>query len=392
MVAGVSWIANHSLIELLNLPNQFNTITVDEKRYVFQRLYQIVSRGNLLTLNSADWDNPTKELVMAAAKEDLRAVEMGSALSEAYRMVFFAEIESFWLIHPAWALDKVPAEGDTAHLWECFRLKPAHADGHNHAKHIEHRHSLSDSTFISTATSMTLDHEVKQESNHDSDADSDATEVAEEDQQEEQEKKAQEAYTFSSLNKTILPDEYLRKWQFVLIIDHPANAFPDIYRDIRSLLHLGRINQAAIKPLYKLRATLKWIRILYELALDQYTLGLGPRPILLTVSDLERSAETGLITWLCQRVGLDPNVIQVHWIWRAQMNALFTERARTEATVLQWFLAQGMGYTQAILTARRQQWVNEFGGAVAKEVEKSVWLAMEDYRYLDQRAGMEKSV
>ncbi|RLL98708.1 hypothetical protein CFD26_101240 [Aspergillus turcosus] len=205
--------------------------------------------------------------------------------------------------------------------------------------------------------------------------------------------------TFSPLNRTVLPDEYLRTWRLTFIIRHPALAFPSLYRAMGKFLKTGLLQTEETTGTLATNLTLKWTRMLYDWCLEQP--GLTGKPLVVDAQDVIHNPQ--VVVRYCEETGLDRDVVQFEWESKqepADRKTLGPESQKNEPdggfekaaeAIMLSTLIKSTGIikdktpTAVDITAEARQWKEEFGDEVATMLEKMVRDAMPDYEYLRSR-------
>ncbi|RHZ61785.1 uncharacterized protein CDV56_101479 [Aspergillus thermomutatus] len=204
--------------------------------------------------------------------------------------------------------------------------------------------------------------------------------------------------TFSPLNQTVLPDEYLRTWRWTFIIRHPALAFPSLYRAMEKLLKSGLMQTEDTTGTLATNMTLKWTRMLYDWCLEQPDL--PGKPVVVDAQDIIHNPQ--VVVRYCEETGLDPSAVQFEWEskgeapdWEASgrdpkgLNE--PEWTKAAVSIMLSTLTKSTGIikdktpTTVDITAEVKQWKEEFGDEAATMLEKMVRDAMPDYEYLRSR-------
>jgi hypothetical protein len=191
-------------------------------------------------------------------------------------------------------------------------------------------------------------------------------------------------------NVTVLPDEFLASWFPVLLIRHPAIAFPSYYRTYSTHLGKSAEEREAMKGEIKTAMTLRWARSLYDwyLALwEQFGSDANlPRPIVLDAEDF--MSDPAVIERFCNTVGLDSSKLQLSWEPASKEDLENTDpgKRRMRDTL---FASTGIN-TEKIkrkisLQEETQKWKVEFGEDGAREIAGWVKSALPDYEFLRER-------
>ncbi|KAI4263863.1 MAG: hypothetical protein L6R42_001010 [Xanthoria sp. 1 TBL-2021] len=191
----------------------------------------------------------------------------------------------------------------------------------------------------------------------------------------------------SSLNFTMLPDEFLLTFLPIFLIRHPAQAFPSLYR---AIVKLDGKEAADRDDFAALMITLEWTRSLYEFYVQrQGSLACSPAesvhwPIIIDADDI--MAHPNVVAQLCDRMGMDHQQLRFSW-----------DQVRTEdisdvdLKVLRSTLYESTGIiggktsTDLDIDAEAAKWRAEFGNTAAERIAKLVREATSHYDYLRER-------
>lgn len=196
--------------------------------------------------------------------------------------------------------------------------------------------------------------------------------------------------TGSSINETVLPDEFLRTWMPTFLIRHPALAFPSHYRAIIDLEGVEFAeSDGAHLPLH---LTLHWTRTLYEwyiqnLSQSGYTSSSDTDlswPLVLDADDIITEPE--VITRFCEIVGLDPSELKSSWKPASKEELQHITNA-AEKRMLSTLLGsagviQGKTSINLDIDKEAKAWREEFGERQGRNMEKYVKEAMPDYEWM----------
>ncbi|EAW15049.1 uncharacterized protein ACLA_004630 [Aspergillus clavatus NRRL 1] len=205
--------------------------------------------------------------------------------------------------------------------------------------------------------------------------------------------------TFSPLNRTVMPDEYLRTWRLAFIVRHPALAFPSLYRAMNKIMQTGFMQTEDTTGTLTTNLTLRWTRMLYDWSLEQgEALGV---PLILDAHDVIHNPK--VVLRFCEQTGLDPSVVQFNWEAKPQAQGSeasgpasqpMNEQDMMEKATSSIMLSTLNSSTGVIkdktpatvdLATEIGVWKEEFGDEVAVTLEKAVRDAMPDYEYLRSR-------
>ncbi|MCJ1400011.1 hypothetical protein MMC11_003214 [Xylographa trunciseda] len=193
--------------------------------------------------------------------------------------------------------------------------------------------------------------------------------------------------TRSSLNKTLLPDEFLKTWLPTFLIRHPALMFPSHYRTIVDTLGVEAAHAEGERSEIM---TLHWTRLLYDWYTENLTNpGTGSThdtrwPLLLDADDIINSPD--VVVRLCEVVGMDPK--KLHFEWKPaekgyvdQLNTDVSKRMRSTLTASAGIMTEKSSADIDIST-EANKWREEFGQIEGEKIEGWVKAAMPDYEYL----------
>ncbi|KKK17197.1 hypothetical protein P175DRAFT_0451873 [Aspergillus ochraceoroseus IBT 24754] len=197
--------------------------------------------------------------------------------------------------------------------------------------------------------------------------------------------------TFSSKNKTVLSDEYLRTWQTAFLIRHPALVFPSFYRAMNKIDEIEPTQFSSSQGNLKNNMTLQWTRLLFDHCLEHSDE--SNRPVVIDALEVIHRPET--VLKFCALTGLDPGVVQSTWedaklkpASACQENHLQHHSTSRFRQVMGSTFTQSKGVikdktpTSIDMKEEVEKWKGEFGEEKANEIEKAVWAAMPDYEYL----------
>ncbi|KAJ5272518.1 hypothetical protein N7478_007643 [Penicillium angulare] len=204
--------------------------------------------------------------------------------------------------------------------------------------------------------------------------------------------------TYSSLNETIFSDEYLRTWQMVFIIRHPALRWPSFWQSLLKFSQQGIIDEDMLQGTTMAHVCMRWSRLLYDWNLQQDAR--RPPPIL-DAYDLINSPE--VVIKFCKQAGMDPDALQFEWkcqaddpdysasaekITEASTKSGLDESHLRAANIMLNTLSHSSGLIKdrtVNISTEMVKWKAEFGDDVAGRIERAVWDSMPDYEYLKAR-------
>lgn len=199
--------------------------------------------------------------------------------------------------------------------------------------------------------------------------------------------------THSSLNPTILPDEFLKTWLPTFLVRHPALVFPSRYRalvDVRHTLSIMTEEEELVQ--LELAMTYHWTRTLF----DWYTQQLSQTdqaasdsndvawPLVLDADDIISNPQ--VVVRFCEILGLDPAKLQFEWAPAtaedlAYLPSDLTRRAistlSASASILRDKTAANLD-----IDVEARKWQEEFGNGMGEKMERWVRAAMPDYEFM----------
>lgn len=196
--------------------------------------------------------------------------------------------------------------------------------------------------------------------------------------------------TRSSLNETILPDQFLETWLPTFLIRHPALVFPSIYRT--AVDNQGLEIVKADSGIHALEMTLHWSRTLYDwfsrrLQTSESTSDAGATwPIIIDADDLMTGSEV-LIRY-SKLLGFDPSKLKISWpaAGSEELNKMSNLERRMLSTIsTSTGVVQGKTSTNLDIDQEAQNWKTEFGQEEGERMERWVRAAMPDYEYMRAR-------
>ncbi|KAF3480785.1 uncharacterized protein GIQ15_06132 [Arthroderma uncinatum] len=198
----------------------------------------------------------------------------------------------------------------------------------------------------------------------------------------------------STENETILSDKFLKMWQPIFVIRHPALSFPSWYR--ASVRADGKefAKSARGRRICRAVMTLRWTRKLYDFYSEHFS-----------KSDAQPETKVNHVTWplvldaddfitqpavlvkLCQIIGLDSSKLRYSWEKDVQPRRpgimAFRSTIDNSTSIDTTKVAGNIN-----LDDEAEKWKQEFGEEIGWMVEKHVRSAMPDYSYLKSRRLM----
>ncbi|KAI3335274.1 hypothetical protein F4824DRAFT_161251 [Ustulina deusta] len=190
--------------------------------------------------------------------------------------------------------------------------------------------------------------------------------------------------TRSSLNRTALPDEFLKTWHPTFLIRHPALMLSSLYRTAQKDVEVYGHRRLNKQP-FDIEASTKFVRALY----DFYTNYFGENsqwPIVLDADDVIMYPE--LVLKYAGLVGLDPNKVRFSWEKASQEKV---DKLLPSVQVMLSTINASTGVDKGKIAgnididAEAEKWRTEFGEEGGRKLEKWVRDAMPDYEYLRSR-------
>lgn len=323
--------ASNLLVKVLNIQHQPNVFTNDKLGYFFYEVYMTPVAKGYFTKPVDQWSDAEKTEVRTIYQRCLDRLEAASADAKHDDKIMFTKEHAFWFVNPATVLGTTGSDKDRIQQDE-FRLTLPELYGSQR--------------------------------------------------------------TFSSNNKTIFPDEYLRTWQFAFIIRHPALSWPSMYRAMHKISKLGLFDDDGVNGALIGNMTWKWTRHLYDWCTEHSE---SPNvPLILDANDVIHNQD--VVLRFCEMTGLDKSAVQFQWEGD-QAPKLVPKDAANKVTELELAAAHVMtdtlkgskgvikGKTPTVvdIDAEVEKWKEEFGLETAALLEKTVRDSMPDYEYLRER-------
>ncbi|KAE9367517.1 hypothetical protein N431DRAFT_561474 [Stipitochalara longipes BDJ] len=195
--------------------------------------------------------------------------------------------------------------------------------------------------------------------------------------------------THSPLNKTILPDDFLKHWLPTFLIRHPALVFPSNYRT--QVDNNGKESVKNESKMLALEMTMHWTRTLYEWYRQQFAATKDMSsdeiwPIIIDADDIMFGPE--VVLKYAKIIGLDSKKLKFSWtpkskeeldkMWDVERRMLSTISA--SAGIVEGKTSKGLDVDE-----ETKKWKVEFGEVEGTRIEKWVRDAMPDYEYLKSR-------
>ena len=193
--------------------------------------------------------------------------------------------------------------------------------------------------------------------------------------------------TRSSLNHTLLPDEFLQTFFPTFLIRHPALMFPSHYRTI---IDNSGVKAAHAEGERSEIMTLHWMRTLYDWYAEHLAKsGSGPSndtkwPLLLDADDILHNPD--VVVRFSEIVGLDTTKLQFEWKpaekeFLAQFPDDVSRRMLSTLTASAGIMKEKSSVNIDIST-EAEKWKKEFGQSEGEKMERWVQASMPDYEYL----------
>lgn len=331
LLVSVPRTASNLLLKIVNIHRQPHIHTNSKGGYFFYDAYVASTRNANLHRPIPEWTETEKAETRSNYQRCLDTLEEESKQAQQEGKVMFAKEHAFWFVNPA------AMQTEHEQSLETFRLDVSSA-GHGHGYGP--------------------------------------------------------GRTFSGLNSTVLPDEYLRTWRIAFIIRHPALAWPSMYRAMSKIAQLGLLDEDGVRGASVSNMTLRWTRRLFEWCReqpDEMTV-----PVVIDAHDIIH--HPGSVLRFCEATGLDTGAVQMEWeddnisaAAAAAAGAGAHQMDRNAAQIMLSTLEASKGIVKdkapetVDIPAEAEKWRAEFGDEVAGLIEKAVWDAMPDYEYLKER-------
>ncbi|KAJ5344628.1 hypothetical protein N7452_002632 [Penicillium brevicompactum] len=327
--------ASNLLLRILNIPKQPNLLTTPKGGYFFyQAFLDSTQNGSLQNRPADQWTEEEKSSVRSSCQNCFDSLEEWSSRAEQSEQVMFTKEHAYWLFSPATFLKSTTGHHDED-FFKAFHIQLPEKYGNTQ--------------------------------------------------------------TYSPSNETMFPDEYLRTWQMVFIIRHPALAWPSMYRAMQKLSNQGILDDDGVRGTSVTNMSMRWTRLMYDWCMEQPDAPVPP-PVV-DAHDLIHNPE--IVLQLCEKTGLDKSVVQFEWKseTKSQHWACHKPNADVNEVKMHQSAAQVMLSTledsagivkdkapQTIdISAEAAKWRDEFGVEVGDLIEKCVHDSMPDYEYLKAR-------
>ncbi|KAI2623691.1 hypothetical protein GGS21DRAFT_547127 [Xylaria nigripes] len=189
--------------------------------------------------------------------------------------------------------------------------------------------------------------------------------------------------THSTLNRTCLPDEFLKTWHPAFLIRHPAMMLPSLYRAAHQQKQVT--NRRLKSEPYDIEASPWSFRALYDFYLDHFGKD-SQWPIVLDADDV--MTQPGVVIKYAELVGLDPNKLRFSWdeVSKEELDKmLIMDRIMLSSINSSTGVDKGKIAGDIDIDAEAVKWRAEFGEEGGKRVERWVREAMPNYEYLHSR-------
>ncbi|KAK2762078.1 hypothetical protein FQN54_001085 [Arachnomyces sp. PD_36] len=369
--------ASNLLAKILSLPDQPNIFTNELGGYFFYDGYQSVLKDNRVYKPIAEWSAEDKDEVQKTFQKCLDNLEDYSERAKGEGKTIFAKEHAFWFSKPTALLDLMKGN-NTASA----------ASGQNGASSSTNGNDNGNGHTPSITLTFPPTYPPTR--------------------------------TFSALNQTLLPDEYLRTWKLTFIIRHPALCFPSLYRAMNKLRNLGVLKAENFHEALATNMSMQWTRLLFDWCMQQVDAAgseeekQAKEPVLLDANDVIHNPAA--VARFCEKVGtaLDPKKLKFEWDsgngggqgqrstasngnGGSSGNPITTgsgEEAKAHEAAKNIMLSTLIGSSGVVkdkapevvdIAAEVEKWKKEFGEEDAAIVEKAVLVAMPDYEYLKAR-------
>lgn len=206
--------------------------------------------------------------------------------------------------------------------------------------------------------------------------------------------------TWSALNRTVLPDEFLRTWNPIILIRHPAVMFPSAARAQNDLLkddnfQLALSEQSIILTMTDIRGIYDWYVNDMKKNAGASASGINGTsgytwPIVIDADDVIKNT-TAVTTKLCEIIGLDESQLQFEWKTESKNRYAADDPMSIAAVRMLSTLSASKGIMKDKLAGNidldveAKKWKEEFGEEDGAMVESRVRGAMPDYEYMMAR-------
>ncbi|KAJ5085728.1 hypothetical protein N7532_010499 [Penicillium argentinense] len=336
MLVSVPRTASNLLAKILNIAQQPDVLSNEAAGYFFHPAFSATALGGYLSTPSTEWTDEQKQTLRSIFQGCVNTIEEHAERAEKANKILFAKEHAGSLFSPA-AFEKWQTGDSKANdeLFDALRLEFPEKFG---------------------------------------------------------------PHTFSPSSQSMLSDEYLRLWQYVFIIRHPALAWPSLRRCQRKIVEaeitkgLDQTDEQK-RDVSLSNMTMRWTRLLFDWFCDQ---GFKPTPLIVDANDLINHPE--IAARLCEQTGMDANAVQYEWDnmekrsedWKTGNNVddATHDRNIALAKIMLGTLENSTGVIKQKVSSdidiskEAEQWRVEFGEEDAKFIEKAVRDSMPDYEYL----------
>lgn len=334
LLVSVPRTASNLLLKILNISGQPNVHTSPSEGYFLYKAYMAAIANNRLMTPLGEWAAEDKAEVRNAFQASIDRLEDFTATAREKKNIMFTKEHAFWLVNPG------------------FFCNGAHGTSEEYLK-----------TFQVT---MPESYGASQ--------------------------------TFSSKNKTVLSDEYLRTWKPAFIIRHPALAWPSMYRAMIKMRDSGIIEDEDVKGASITNMSFHWTRELFEWYLEQADASVAP----LVIDAHQVIHDRAAVAKFSELAGLDPASLRFEWDSNTNKsdnwaptgngeNAEVVAKQRKSASIMASTLEGSSGIEKAKapesvdIDVEVGKWKVEFGEEAAQTLEKATRDAMPDYEYLKSK-------
>ncbi|CAI7638556.1 unnamed protein product [Penicillium glandicola] len=329
LLVSVPRTASNLLLKILNIQNQPNVLTSQGGGYFFYDAFMTSANDDRLRKPLDQWTTKTKNETKSALQQSFNELEAYSTRARAENKIMFTKEHAFWFLNPGFFTSTMNGAEKPEDLKE-FQVSTPECYG--------------------------------------------------------------PSQTFSANNKTIMPDEYLRTWQLVFIIRHPALAWPSMYRAMMKLSKVGFIDDDGIKGASTTNMSMQWTRKLFDWCLEQ-----PDEPVMPLVIDANDVIHNpGTVVKLCEKAGLDTSVMQFEWNGSEKKSEGWTTdiangddqelaRHKNAASIMFSTLEESTGVLKdkapvsVDIDVEVAKWRVEFGDEAAELLEKATRDSMPDY-------------
>lgn len=202
----------------------------------------------------------------------------------------------------------------------------------------------------------------------------------------------------STLNKTVLPDEFLLSFMPTFLVRHPALAFPSFIRPYTSIIGMFTEGEEALDLVVEVEPfmTFQWIRTMFQFFTENASSNSSNgstkaahdhHPLVLDADDVLDSPE--IVLDYAKLIGLDPEKLTLSWSPATEQLIARISQDRWSGFVSTIVRSSGIlkGKSAQILDleVETKKWTVEFGETFGEKLVGWVKAAMNDYEFFRER-------